>query len=462
MAGDACDQHPPKLVIIGAGIAGLCTAVYARRCGYDVEILERHDSAGGLATSWRRGNYTFETCLHWLVGSKLGAPLNEQWRQVFDIDTLTFVNAEEFVRLQGENGEQLSIPTHVDRLEAELLRQAPQDAAEIRRFAAAIRRFASFPMPHRSESWPRLGLSLLRALPYLPLLRRWSRLSAHDYAQRFQHKLLRAFFDGEIGQLSLIALILSLACMNDGNAGYPVGGSQAIIRAILARLESLGVRLRYNAAVETILVEKDTAVGVRLRGGETIRADWVISAADGHATLFDMLGGRYTDVRTRALYDTLATFPSYVQVSLGVARNLSALPGFLTRVLDTPFALDPDTRLRQVSFRFFHFDPSFAPPGKTAVTAFLPTSNFAFWDDLEPNDPAHYTVEKHRVAEAVIAMLEKMLPGIRWAIEVNDVATPATVMRFTNNWKGSMKAGCCCRAWASRRCAMRCPGCNAS
>jgi 2-polyprenyl-6-methoxyphenol hydroxylase-like FAD-dependent oxidoreductase len=34
-------------VIIDGGIAGLCTAVYARKCGYDVELLEMHDTAGG-------------------------------------------------------------------------------------------------------------------------------------------------------------------------------------------------------------------------------------------------------------------------------------------------------------------------------------------------------------------------------------------------------------------------------
>jgi len=51
----------PSVVIIGAGIAGLCAAVYARKCGYHVELIEQHDSAGGLATSWQRGDYTFET-----------------------------------------------------------------------------------------------------------------------------------------------------------------------------------------------------------------------------------------------------------------------------------------------------------------------------------------------------------------------------------------------------------------
>ncbi|WP_394085909.1 NAD(P)-binding protein [Roseixanthobacter finlandensis] len=28
------------IVIIGGGIAGLCAAVYARKCGYEVELLE--------------------------------------------------------------------------------------------------------------------------------------------------------------------------------------------------------------------------------------------------------------------------------------------------------------------------------------------------------------------------------------------------------------------------------------
>ena len=156
-----------KIVIIGAGIAGLCAAVYARKCGYEVEVLEQHDSAGGLATSWRRGDYTFETCLHWLVGSNPNGTLHAQWQEVFDIGKLTFVNPEEYVRLETEHGESLSIYTNVDRMEAEFLKVAPQDAGEIRRLASAVRRLAKFRMPDPSEPWPRKWLTLVAraALP---------------------------------------------------------------------------------------------------------------------------------------------------------------------------------------------------------------------------------------------------------------------------------------------------------
>ncbi|HLZ01081.1 MAG TPA: FAD-dependent oxidoreductase [Bradyrhizobium sp.] len=184
----------PSVVVIGAGIAGLCTAVYARRCGYQVEVVEQHDSPGGLATSWRRADYTFETCLHWFTGARPKGALNAQWREVFDIERLRFAYPEEFARVETEHGERLCIYSNVDRLEAELLHQAPEDAAEIRHLIATIRRLSNFPMPDPSEPRPRRGLELLRVARYMPLLRWWSGLSIRDYGERFHNKLLRSFF----------------------------------------------------------------------------------------------------------------------------------------------------------------------------------------------------------------------------------------------------------------------------
>jgi hypothetical protein len=144
-----------------------------------------------------------------------------------------------------------------------------------------------------------------------------------------------------------------------------------------------------------------------MAGGETIAAYWVISAADGHATIYDLLGGTYTDKLTHEIYGTLTTFPPDPQVSLGVAQDLPQQVGYLTRLLDDPLTLDPKTHLRRISFPVLHFDPTFAPPGKATVTCVLPTYNFVFWVDLQQRDPARYQTEKHRVTEVVIAILER-------------------------------------------------------
>jgi phytoene dehydrogenase-like protein len=429
-----------KLLVIGGGIAGLCAAVYARRCGYEVELLEQHDSPGGLATSWRRGPYTFETCLHWLLGSSPASPLHRQWRELFDIDRLQFIYPEEFVRIAAPDGQALSIYTDVERMQESLLRRSPVDALAIRDFADTVRHFAHLPLPDPNEHGPAAWLTYLRMLPEAARLRRFARLSIAEYGARFRDPLIRAFFDaGESSQMAAITLAFALGWMGSGQAGYPIGGSQAVIRLIAENLQRLGGRLRLSACVHSILVEHDTAVGVRLESGETVRADRVLSAADGYATLRRLLGGRYTEPRLEAAYSHWKPYPSYLQVSLGIAQDLSHLPRFGTCLLAAPLEVDPGTQLKQLSYRCFHFDPTFAPPGKTAVTCFLPTYNYEHWVQLHEHDPEHYRAEKARIAAAVVDALERAHPGLRAGIELTDVSTPATVIRFTGNWRGSME-----------------------
>jgi len=434
------NRNGRKVAIIGGGIAGLCTAVYALKCGYEVEVLEMNDVAGGLAMSWRRGPYRFETCLHWLVGSNPKGEFRAQWEEVCDIEKLTFVDPEEFVRIETESGEHLTIYTDVDRLEAELLRRAPQDAAKIRDLTHSIRVLGKFRMLDPSGGLADNWWNMLRDLPVFPTLSRFSKLSGKEYGDRFRDPLLNSFFStGDIGKMSAIAMVISLGWMHTRNAGYCIGGSQALIRLIEEKVASLGGKIRFKTKVDRIVVENDTAVGVALASGETVRGDWVVSAADGHTTLFEMLGTKYVEAATRKMYEERELFASYLQVSLGVGMDLTHQPSMLTLLLDAPVRVDPGTALQVLGFRFFHFDPTFAPPGKTAVTCLLSTRNYQYWADLRANDPEAYRKEKHRVAETVIGVLEKRIASLRAAIEVVDVSTPASVIRHTGNWKGTME-----------------------
>ncbi len=243
--------------------------MYALKCGYEVEVLEMHDMAGGLAMSWRRGAYTFETCLHWLIGSKPGADFHSHWQEVCDIDKLTFVNPEEFVRIETESGDSLSVFTDIDRLEAELLRRAPHDAPAIRDLIHSLHVLSNFRMLDPSGGLSGNWLNMLRDLPVFPALSRLSKMSGKQYASRFADPLLKSFFsNGDVGKISAVAMVLSLAWMNNGNAGYCVGGAQALIRQIEEKIACLGGKIRFKAKVTRILVEGGHAVGVELENGE--------------------------------------------------------------------------------------------------------------------------------------------------------------------------------------------------
>jgi phytoene dehydrogenase-like protein len=396
-----------------------------------------HAIAGGLATGWKRAGYTFENCIHWLVGSKDGGPLNAGWKEIFDIGRLRFCDDPVYQVLE-RGGETLTISKDPGRLESELLSQAPEDAAVIKDFIRLIRKFSKFRFPEGDSFWANAG-PLVRMLPLLPSFAKYGKLTLADYAKRFQNPILRGFFGEGIADLSLLALVFSLAWMADGNAGYPIGGSLAMIRLIEESYRKLGGRIRFEARVDRILVGNGRAAGVTLAGGETVPADIVVSAADGHATIFEMLEGKFVDEKIRRIYETYKPFPSYVQVSLGVGADLTGEPGFLALFLDRGIRIDPRTAEDAVTFRIFNYDPTFAPPGKTAVVVFLATSNHDYWLDLRRTDRARYEAEKRRVADEIIGVFEKRFPKAAGRIEAVDVATPATVIRYTGNWRGSME-----------------------
>jgi phytoene dehydrogenase-like protein len=268
---------------------------------------------------------------------------------------------------------------------------------------------------------------------------KYSQISMQDYITRFSDPFLRRAFHGfshTMPDLPMIALMMTLAWMHKGDAGYPIGGSLAFARAIERRYLGLDGQIHYRSRVAKILVEEDRAVGVRLADGTEHRVDVVISAADGHATLFDMLGAKYVSDTVRGYYEELPIFPPIVQVSLGVERDLSAEPHSIVYQLDEPMTIAGEARER-MSIRHFCYDPTMAPAGKSVIETMFPSS-YDYWSALY-GDRERYEAEKKDIAIKVIDQLERHYPDISEQVEVVDVATPMTYERYTGNWQGSME-----------------------
>ena len=99
--------------------------------------------------------------------------------------------------------------------------------------------------------------------------------------------------------------------------------------------------------MRSILVEDDRAVGVRLNDGTEQRADIVVSNANGHATIFEMLGGRYTSPAIKAYYGAPEDrIEMGIHVSLGVARELPAEPHAFVLPLEKPVVIADEARHR--------------------------------------------------------------------------------------------------------------------
>ena len=361
-----------SIIIIGAGIAGLSAGCYGRMNGYHTHIFEQHDKPGGLCTAWKRKDYTIDGCIHWLVGSNPNSDFNRLWRELGALRGMEIVDHEVFIRFEGTDGRSFDLYTDVDRLERHMKELAPADVAAIEDLTGTIRSISRARMPlakPREISTPLDGLRMLpRMLPLVRPLLKWRKTPLAAFAERFTDPLLYEAFTRLFGlpDFPLLGFTFTMAWLNNRDAGYPVGGSLEFSRNIERRYLDLGGEITYKARVDRILVEKGRAAGVRLEDGSEHRADVVISAADGHATIFDMLQGKYLDTKTRERYDSMPIFEPLVQIALGVAAELPCEPQTVDFPLPSPLEIagKRHDRIQVVNHRF---DPTQMPRGKTEI-----------------------------------------------------------------------------------------------
>jgi len=434
-----------KIIIIGGGIAGLSAGCYGQMNGFHTRIFEMHKKKpGGLCTSWKRQGYTVDGCIHWLVGSGPNSKFYTIWQELGALEGKTIINHEEYGRVEGSDGKQLIVYTDLDCLEKHMKELAPEDAAIIDEFISAARQCTRFEPP--IEKAPEvagffyLAKIIVTHFPLMRMLWKWNRISLRAYAARFKSPILReAFPMFFVPDFPVSFMLMTFAWMHKRAAGYPVGGSLEFSRGIEKRYLSLGGEMNYKAKVARILTENNCAVGVKLEDGSEHRADYVVSAADGHATIFEMLDGKFLDETIKGYYEKLLPFPAIVYVALGVNRvcdDIHPSVGGVAIRLQEPIRIGNQEHTH-ISVRFYNYDPTLAPEGKTLVAVMLNT-DYEYWKKLREDD-VRYKAEKEKIADTLIAILDKRFPGFASQVEMRDVASPTTFVRYTGNWKGSFE-----------------------
>jgi phytoene dehydrogenase-like protein len=415
----------------------LSAGIYARRNGYDVTIYELHYLPGGMCTAWERRGFTFEGCMHYvgLAGSSPTHVYYRQWKELGVVPNMKMIHHDLFHTFRDKSGRTLNLYTDVDRLEKELLSLSPSDAKEIKAFCTATKRYSWFIRTTGKNPF-RLMAKAAGMLGAIPLLKKYGDLDLAEYAARFTDPLIRHAFTYLFvePEFACTNLFFFLAGLHIGGTGYPQGSSLSLARTIEHTFLELNGKIEFKKRVKRIEVRDGRATGIELADGTVEKADIIISAADGHATLFDMLEDRFTTPDLRERFATQPLYPSFVQVSLGVNRDLSATPHAVKAETAVPFEIAGQTR-QELWYQHFAFDPTMAPQGKTSITVLYP-SDLAWWENLGYASE-EYEAEKAKILDTTIAQLEQVLPGISSQIETSDVATPFTTIRYTSNWKAA-------------------------
>ncbi|MFW5775526.1 MAG: phytoene desaturase family protein [Chitinivibrionales bacterium] len=431
-----------SVIIIGGGIGGLAAGSYLQMNGYDTHVLEMGRECGGVSVSWKRGEYVFDGATNWLPGSSDRSSVHKVLRELIDFSEMEIIDLDEFMQIDHD-GETFHVYTDAHQLYREMVRLAPEDQALAKQFTDAIAALSAMDIPF--DTVPEL-LNPCTALKFvfqhsgvIRFYAKWRKMTIKQYALQYKNKRLRTMLQQIFPHhefFSVLSVMMALAWMHARAAGYPRGGSAHFRDVIEKKYRDLGGTITLHKKVTKIAVKDNCATGVVCADGSSYDADIVVSASDGTETIFRMLEGTYVNKRLKKQYETFPVFPSLLQISLGVKKEYPDAPAKLVLPFSPPLPMGSENA-KTMLIRICNFDDCFSPKGKTALIVHLRTHDYKYWTTLRENDYEHYTREKQRIADAVAEVLDRRFPGTRQNLETLDIATPATYIRYTNNWKGS-------------------------
>ena len=440
------------VIVVGAGMGGLtCGALLARQ-GNSVLVCEQHVRPGGCVCGFQRKGFTFDA-IHFLIGQcGPGETLSAVLEAIGAEDAIEFLRVEQRSRMILPG---LDFTFTPDTFVGELTRLFPGETRDIEQFAAEMIALVDealrMPMSKPLYLMSRLEMMLFGMKAFFRqrrVFRYRSKTAAEVLNSIFTDPRLKTVFHG-ITPLKRISMMGTAWMWNDflcKKLCYPKGGYQAMADTFAAAFQNSGGTLALRTGIKRIIVEDGRATGVELDGGRRIRAERVISNADIMLT-FDQLVGRehlpkgfIERLEHRKI--TTSGFLVYLGVDLDVTKldfdRVSVCPFVEMERLDGHLH-DPENCFFWIEIPTRHH-PALAPEGKHIVVL----ATVAYYDDLaswgleaDGRRGASYRATKERIAESLIRQAERIIPGLSQHILVKEVATPATIARYTLNRGGA-------------------------
>ena len=432
-----------KVMIIGGGIAGLTCGAKLQKIGFDVTVYEKNNVVGGMCSSWKRGDYTVDNCIHWMTGTRPGTELNGLWRETGALSDEVKLYEKQTFYSSVYVGQKLSFYRDIEKSRAEFLALSPEDGKEINKLFDAVKAAEGMVMPAK-KPFDKMSVGELLRLgkTMAPVIKGMSEYKNDDLvslAARFKHPLIRqAIVDYMPARYKVNAFLVSYATVTSGNGDIPLGGSLKTTERIADKITSLGGKINTSCPVKQIIIEKGKATGVLLENGQTRFADYVVCAVDPYFAFHRLLPEKYMPAKLKKMYEKRDWFP--VESSFQAAYSVKGVFPELSETTVVPCReLKVGTRIiNRMSVQSYSYDPSFAPDGECVVQVSVPQTekDFTFWSELAADKNA-YSDKKRELAAEIQKRAEEAFPCIAGKTEVCDVWTPVSYASRCNAYRGA-------------------------
>ncbi|MBF2022530.1 MAG: FAD-dependent oxidoreductase [Hydrococcus sp. C42_A2020_068] len=439
------------MIVIGSGIGGLTVGALLVRYGKKVLICESHTIAGGAAHSFSRRSFHFDSGPSFYCGLGNKFPSLNPLKQVLDVlgESLEVIPYDPLGHYHFPEGT-FPVYSNLQKYRQEVAKVTPQDTQELERFEQHLLSLydclKDIPTIALRSDWQLIPVLISRCFPTLLKLlpqRNIINSSVGDVMDReVSDPWVRRLIDLECFLLSglkahgKIAPEVAFMLGERTRVGveYPVGGSGAIVDAIIRGFQRWGGELRVGTHVEQILVKSGKVIGVKLRKGEIIKAPIVIS----NATIWDTYGKllKLEDLPRTYREETLKTpaIESLMHLHLGIkADGLEELTGHHVVVHDSKQDITKPGNTCMISIPSV-WDRNLAPEGYHVVHAYTLEAYEGWQKDKKYED------KKREKAQFLYRALEKVIPDIRQRITLELIGTPLTHSHFLRRFQGTYGA----------------------
>lgn len=447
-----------EIVIIGSGLGGLCCGAMLAQYGYEVIVCESHSIAGGAAHGFEYQGFKFDSGPSLYSGLSY-SPSTNPLRQVLDIieEDVSWKTYPSWGCWFPEG--YFDIAVGADDFYQLLQQLRGQDSANQWRKLQEVMK----PLGKASAAIPPAAFrydlgAILTLFPYglsmLPYL-----FSAGKLTGSFGKIMDEVVTDKFIRNwLDLLCFMLSGLPANGTSAAemafmfaewyrpnvvldYPVGGSEAIVNALVRGLTKNGGKLFLSSHVDQILLKNNQAVGIKLRNGKEIKAS---KAVISNASIWDTVKIIPDGVLPANYLKNAENTPmndSFMHLHLGIdGTGIDPnLPCHHLVVNDWEKGVTAEQNVIAISIPSL-LDSSLAPEGKHGIHVYTPaTEPYSLWAGLKRNSE-EYKLQKEKRSQVMWQALERFIPDIRERCEVTLVGTPLTHERFLRRHQGTYGA----------------------
>ncbi|TAG01873.1 MAG: NAD(P)/FAD-dependent oxidoreductase [Oscillatoriales cyanobacterium] len=431
-----------EIIIIGSGIGGLSCGAMLASYGFEVIVCESHSIAGGAAHGFKRDGFTFDSGPSLYSGLSY-SPSANPLRQVLDAigEKLPCITYDTWGCCLPEGDFDTSVGASQFG-EVLLKLRGSEAAAEWQKLQRVMEPYAKAATALPSMAL-RFDLGAVFTLGQFAPAFLQSAGDAIALAGPFSRIMDANVKDPFVSTIAAeVAFMFADWYRPNAVLDYPIGGSGALVDALVRGLERHGGQLLLNSHVAEVLVENNRAAGVRLRSGKIIRSH---KAVVSNASVWDtlkLLPENSIPKRFRQQRQATPECDSFMHLHLGIdaAEVRSDLACHYIFVKDWDLGVSAPQNVVLVSIPSL-LDPHLAPDGKHVIHAYTPGNEpYDLWQKLD-RASEEYKQQKQARAEVMWEALERIIPDIRSRCEVTLVGTPLTHERFLRRNRGSYGPG---------------------